>query len=198
VRLTPFLAERAADFFDDARPADRLTLFLALFFAPFVALFVAVRFAAFVVDLPADLFADFLADFFAVVFALAFAAVFAPFLAPPPLPFLAELTGAFFAGRLVARFRSAALRPVSRAGGLAASSSAPPSSVMPLSSTGSIGMENGFGFGAGGLSVGIGSIHPEPDQPISLKCSSAIVAPSEHTCGATRRRSQDAYAPAGE
>jgi hypothetical protein len=194
VRLTPFLAERAADVFDDARPADRFALFLALFFAPFVALFAAVRFAAFVVDLPADFLADFLADFFAVVFA----PVFAPFLVPPPLLFLAELADAFFAGRLVARFRSAALRPVSRAGGLVASSPAPPSSVISLSSTGSIGMENGFGFGAGGLSLGIGSIHPEPDQPISLKCSSAIVAPSEHACGATRRRSQDAYAPAGE
>jgi hypothetical protein len=201
VRLAPFLADRAADFFDDARPADRFALFVAPLFAPFLALFVAVRFAALVVDLPADFLADFFAVALAVVFVPALALFLAdffappapflaPFFAPPPAPFLAALDGIFFAGRRVVR--SVARRAVSRAGWSAASSPAPISSVMPLSSTGSIGMENGFGFdaGAGGLSGGIGSIHPDPDQPISLKCSSAIVAPSQHACGATRRRSE--------
>jgi hypothetical protein len=36
--------------------------------------------------------------------------------------------------------------------------------------------------------VGMGSIQPEPDQPISMLCSTAIIASSVRICGETRRR----------
>jgi hypothetical protein len=104
-----------------------------------------------------------------------FAAFFAPFLAGF-FAFLAVFWAGFFLAAFFAVFL-AGLAAVSRAGRRAARGTA--SSAAPFSPAGSMGIENGFGLGAGGLSIGIGSIHPEPDQPISLKCSSAIVAPSE-------------------
>ena len=37
-----------------------------------------------------------------------------------------------------------------------------------------VGAGAGGGVGVGSLGVGNGSIHPEPDQPISSECSAAI------------------------
>ena len=110
--------------------------------------FLAERLADFFTDFLADFFADFLADFFVdfrALFLAAFRAVFLVlFLAGRLLDFLAVLRRAPPVDRAMGRAGAAPSSEVEAAGVVA-------------------------GDGAGADSEGRGSIHPEPDQPISIE-----------------------------
>ena len=124
--------------------ADRLAAFLAGRRAAFLELFLA----AFRAPFRAPFFAVFLALFFLALF-------FTDRLAA----FLAERLAAFLAGRLVVfwadvRAGRAAEGRLTEAG---------------LAGSGDeLAADDGVVAGAGGGSLGRGSIHPEPDQPISI------------------------------
>jgi hypothetical protein len=132
-------ADFLADFFAD-RLVDRFADFLAERLADFFADFLADFFADFLADLLADFFVDFRALFLA-----AFRAVFLVlFLAGRLLDFLAVLRRAPPVDRAMGRAGAAPSSEVEAAGVVA-------------------------GDGAGADSEGRGSIHPEPDQPISIE-----------------------------
>jgi hypothetical protein len=157
---------------------------LGAFFADLRAAFRAGRLAAFLVDFLAVFLVVFLADILAVFFAA----------------FLAALrAGEFFAAFRAAGFLAGAFfflgaeRPAGRA----------VLSPVLVDAAGWAGAATGMGAGAGGtggngsLDVGSGSIHPEPDHPISMLCSSAIVGSSERVYGASRRQDRAPAATPG-
>jgi hypothetical protein len=134
---------------------------LAPRFAAFLADFLAPRLAVFFALLLAGRRAAFLAAFRAA-FLAGLALFLAAFLAPRLAAFLAAFLDDFLAVALVALlalagWRAARFGPVD-AGWLAA----------PGDGAAGVGVTAGAGAGAGS-SVGRGSIHPEPDQPISIK-----------------------------
>ncbi len=147
-------ADRFADFFATLRTGF-LAGFLETLLAAFLATFFARRAVAFFAG--AFFFAAFAVAFFAGFLAAAFTAGFAP-------------EARFPAAGLVG-FRAAASR-FAAVSGLAGSGV-----EVDIASFSRSGSDTGGGGGvggAGGGDDGIGSIHPDPDQPISMSWNAAI------------------------
>ena len=151
-----------------------LVAFLTVFLACLVA-FLAVFLVAFLA-LRAVLFAclvAFLAAFFTflLVFLIALLALFSAFLAAfsTVLPvFFTACSADRLTDLAVVFFLAAGLRGAAFLGGFATGA--------VLASGAGVGVgAGGSGAGAGSLAKGIGSIQPEPDQPVSLSFCSSIV-----------------------
>lgn len=170
---TTFRADRLAAFVFTTLRAGFLAGFLDPLLAAFLATFFPRRAVAFFAD--AFFFAAFAAAFFAGFLATAFLAGFAP---APRFP------AAGLAGFRVAAFRFTAVS------GLAGSGA-----DVDIASLSRSGRDTGGGGGvggAGGGDDGIGSIHPDPDQPISMSWNAAIGYSLQRVLGVERARTPGA------
>lgn len=189
-RRADFTALRAVFFAEDCvlRAVDRV--FFTAFFVVFRAVDFALRAAGFA------FFATFFVAFFTALRALvavfltalvAFLAVFlaalVAFLAVFLGALLAFFTAFFAAGLALAGPREAVA--LERSAGSRVLAAAIAAAADAATGEGGVGAVGGGGSGA---EEGIGSIHPEPDQPMSRSRGSDIPIPPWHEGGGTRRR----------